>query len=82
MEQVTLTLDRADMTGLALAVSAAASASYHDDRLRTAIDEYKLAVRLWGALGRLDIALDKMKLADSIRQELAEARITDSEEIA
>lgn len=75
MDRLTLTLDRADMTGLALAVSAAASNAYHDDRPHTAIENYRLAVRLWVTLDRTDVAVEKMKLMDSIRQELAEAAI-------
>ena len=40
-----------DLLSITLAVSAAAETSYRDDRLRTASQQYRLAAKLWGALG-------------------------------
>lgn len=69
-ETYNLTLTSHELTDLFLSVSAAAVASYTDDRLRTACDEYKMAAKLADLCGFKALAKSKRAVARSIGEEI------------
>ena len=72
-------LSRVDLTNLALAVSAAADASYRDDRLHVAATQHSLAARLWAEIGYDKTAREHSVLADKIRNEFIALAATGEE---
>lgn len=74
MNPVTLTLFREELIDIAMAISAAAHASFADDRNATAAAEHKLAARMWKAAGYDVPAQNHLALARMATQAAAEAR--------
>lgn len=72
-------LSRVDLTNLALAVSAAADASYRDDRLHVAATQHSLAARIWAELGYDKNAKQHSVLAEQIRHEFIALAATGEE---
>lgn len=69
---ITLEFSKTDIFNLALAVSAAASSSYIDERLSTSATEHSLAAKLWNKAGNQTLATRHSWLAQSIGQEMIE----------
>jgi len=69
---ISLEFSSRDVLNLALAVSAAATSSYIDERLSTAATEHSLAAQLWSKAGNQTLATRHSMLAQSIGQEMIE----------
>lgn len=76
-----MTFSRTDLLNLALAVSAAASSAYIDERLSTAATQHHLAARLWAEVGYACKAGHHSMLADAISNEMIELAAGDVEEV-
>jgi len=77
-----MTFSRTDLLNLALAVSAAASSAYIDERLSTAATQHHLAARLWVEAGYDAKAKHHSVLADAITNEMIELASGDAECVA
>jgi hypothetical protein len=76
-----MNLSRTDLLNLALAVSAAATSAYIDERLSTAATQHHLAARLWAEVGYACKAGHHGMLADAITNEMIELASTPEEEL-
>lgn len=77
----TLNLSPYDVINLALAVSAAATAAYCDERLCVAATQQHLAARLWFAAGYDAKADAHRATAQAIEHEMAELAAGEEEEV-
>jgi hypothetical protein len=77
----TLNLSRLDVINLAMAVSAAATSSYCDERLTTASVQHHLAARLWFEAGYDRKADTHRHTAQAIAQEVADLAAGETEAV-
>ncbi len=80
MTDVTLTLTRSQLIGIALATQSAADAAYLDDRLMTAEDQFALASQLWAHAGHNELATQALRKSIRAKREWVNAQVSELED--